>query len=589
MVGDGRLTAGFDAKGRLNALTWPGPGMNDHITAPAGEVPHLGAWWALESEGRVHVVTSPQASQRYIGAGTPILETVHRLDGNAIVCLQTAFVVPERDVLVCRIEALGVGQDVKAAFYCAASPVARPLPPVPIPAPALDPVNDFAMFVDKDARAAFALRPHAPGQRAWNRAREYVTGGAPPRAWHAFEEGTWLAMAPAGGGGEVALAPQEAGLGPRRLFSLTNRAARLGPGALVAIPAVDTSQARAEATVFIALGTGPDEVRAKLEGVRGQTYASLLTETRAYWQVRSGMRPLTLSTTTFAPWVTMRALLTIDLATHAETGAVAHAPLPAHEALVHPRDAGWLALALARAGKEEEGEAHLRFLAHAVRTKEAPGAPHGSMPARLYTSGEPAAPDAVLDLDAVGWWLSACQGFGQAVGQRETLRLFRELWPAVKRAGEFIASWTDPQTGALLPSWQPGRMRDGTSVDSMLAGMMGLVAAEHIAVTIGEPALPEWRPRRRALEAALQFRFFQHGEAWPLTPEMRYWLDGILPPDHWLRRPMRVGAQVWTPLDDTTLPTASDLLFPSPQPLHLANTREAALQLVRAYADEAGL
>ena len=586
LVGDGKLVAGFDGAGHLSALAWPGPGLHDHITASQPALPRLGAWWALQTQGTVRVVEASQATQRYVEARAPILEEVHRFQESNIVTLQTIFVVPGRDLLVWRLEVLGAADDLRAALFCAASPATRPLPPVPLPAPSLDAANAFATLADRDVRIAFALRPNAPGRRVWERAQTFATESAPPSAWDAFEDGAWLAAGPADAEGGVALSPLEASRQPATLFAPSRRGAAVGPGALVVLPGIHTMQGRAEATVYIALGTNREATADILQSAREQGYQRLYDETLAAWKGRLTVTPLAGAQAVLSPGILERALVTLRLAANADTGAVAFAPMPTNEALVYPRDAGWVALALARAGHAEAGAAHLRFLAAHVRAEEAPGAPYGSMPAYLYTNGEPAAPDAVLDLDAAAWWLSACQRFGQAVPREEEVRLYRAIWPAIMRAGEFIAAWTDPASGALVPTWQTDRMRDGTSVESILTGFMGLLAAEHIAVTLGEDALPEWRPRRRALEAALQFRFVQHAEPWPLDPALLYWLDGVVPPDHWLRKPMRVGTGEWTPLSGATLPAVRETLAPITRPLYFDNTREAAMQLVSAYAEQ---
>jgi hypothetical protein len=586
VVGDGRLTAGFNTAGHLTTLTWPGPGLHDHVTLSRETMPRLGAWWALETQGQVHVVESPRAAQRFVETRAPILEIVHRIEGTRLVCLQTAFTVPGRDLLVWRLEVLGAGGGMRAALFCAASPAKRKLPPVPLPAAAFDEVNAFAMFIDRGEPAAFALRPDAPGRREWERARAFAAEGALPRAWEAFDGGAWLAVGPAADGGAVAITSTEASRQPAALFAPAPRAAAVGPGALVVLPPVHTSNGRAEATAFIALGTSRAETAAALSQARALGYQALYDETVAAWQDRLTMKPLTGAQAALSPWVTGSALIALHLATHTETGAIAQAPAPSEHATVHPRDAGWLALALALAGQPEAAANHLRFLAGHVRAVEQSGAPYGSLPARLYTNGETAAPDAVLDLDATGWWLSACQRYGLEVTRREEVRLYRELWPAVARAGEFIAAWTDPATDAFLPTWQPDRMRDGGSVETMLAGFMGLLAAEHIAITLGEEALPEWRLRRRALEAALQIRFYRHAGPWPIDPALRYWLDGVTPPDHWLRRPMRVGSAVWTPLGEAALPPASETFAPVTHPLYFTQTREAAMHLISAYAAE---
>lgn len=585
VVGDGRLLAGFNAQGHLAELTWPGPGTHGHLGASPAAMPRPGAWWALETNVGIRVVEQPRATQRYVEAHAPILETVHRIEGTEIVCLQTVFSVPGRDLLVWRIEVLGAGAAMRAALFCAASPALRPLPPLPLPAAAYDGMNDFARFIDHDETVAFALRPGTPGRRAWQRARAFAAEGARPDAWRIFNEGAWLAAAPGTEGGAVGLVPLEAARRPEILFSPPPRPAMTGPGAVVVLPRVHTRQGRAEATVIIALGRGHEDTSSALAEGRALGFHALYEETRTAWEDRLAMRPLAGAQAALSPWIIERALLTLHLATHPGTGAIAHALMPQKAATVRPRDAGWLALACALAGQPAMGAAHLRFLARHVREAEQPGAPAGSIPAQLYTSGTPATPDALIDLDAAGWWLSACQRYGQTVSRREELALYRDIWPAVARAGEFLAVWTDPITDALMPSWQPTRMRDGTSVDSMLAGFMGLLAAEHIAITLGEDPYPEWRPRRRALEAALQFRFIQHGAPWPMEPALRYWLDGVTPPGHWMRRPMRVGAGAWTPLDTVALPAVRETFVPTTRPLYFTNTREAALQLVTAYHD----
>jgi hypothetical protein len=584
-AGNGALSVALDAGGRVVSVQWPRPGEHDQVRNPAGSAGDAaGLTWGVDAgNGLRWLHTEPAQVQWLVDGAAPMVETVHRFSG--IEATQTVFVFPTLDLLVCRVEVAGAQAPPRFVFRAAWAPCTRALPALPVACWALDYANAFAAFTEPSAGIAHVFAPRAANAAAWQRAARLVSDGASPADWDGFEPGVWIAVAAADGVDRLGIGPAaESGYAPDAPLPQ----AAMSPSCVYIEPRAGGESGRWSATVYAGLAARRAGAVRIVEKGRGLSYAQLRELTRTHWQGYFDQTPLPAFLPLHERRQAQRAVGLLAIARDRAGGGIVFAPGTAPpQGLVLPRDAGWITLALDRVGRHEVSAGHLRFLASALRDTELPGAPHGSVPAALYATGVPAAPAAMLDVDAVGWILAACRRHGEQLGARARRAFYTSVWDGVTRGAEFLASWCDPLTGAVLPSWQPGRMRDGVSPETMLAAFMGLLAAESIAAEMNEPPSPEWRQRRRGLEAAIQLDFHRRAAPWPMPGELAWWLADAVPADHWLRRPMRVGDAAWTPLGDARFPVW-DYLGLSRGTEPFTDARAAALYLAALFEARGG-
>ncbi|MGH2761483.1 MAG: glycoside hydrolase family 15 protein, partial [Thermoleophilaceae bacterium] len=173
-----------------------------------------------------------------------------------------------------------------------------------------------------------------------------------------------------------------------------------------------------------------------------------------------------------------RSLLTIDLLSDRSTGAIIAAPEFDPEfrdsggyGFVWARDIAFVALALLAAGRSGPAAAALRWL---TRTQAA----EGLWLHRHWTAGSLAPSWGLHQIDETG---VAVFAFEAAWRQLRDAELDRELWPAARRAADFLCGSLDPATGLPLRSVDLWEERDGQHAYSGAAVSAGLRAAGAMA------------------------------------------------------------------------------------------------------------
>ena len=158
-------------------------------------------------------------------------------------------------------------------------------------------------------------------------------------------------------------------------------------------------------------------------------------------------------------------------------GGAALAAQTPYWAYVWPRDASFVAAALAVTGHRAEAAAILGFLARSQR-------PDGTWPARCHPDGRPVTDGRPSQLDATGWvpwaaWLASDQGRDR--------RLAARLWPTVRAAADVAAGSLDatglPPAGADY--WE--RREHAPTLGTAAALRVGLRAAARLAGGSGTP------------------------------------------------------------------------------------------------------
>jgi GH15 family glucan-1,4-alpha-glucosidase len=190
-----------------------------------------------------------------------------------------------------------------------------------------------------------------------------------------------------------------------------------------------------------------------------------------------------------------RALLDLGLLTSAEGAAVA-APFGPWD-FVWPRDASWVAAALAVCGRGVTSLSILRFLARTQATDGTWAA------ARYYPSGAPV-PGRAGQLDAAGWVPWAVWLWWRSGGAEADLDA---VWPMVRGAADAATDALDDD-GLPRPSpdyWELPETRPTLGTAAPL--LLGLRAAVDLAAARGDAAAPRWAAAAKRLAAAIAARF----------------------------------------------------------------------------------
>jgi glucoamylase len=179
-------------------------------------------------------------------------------------------------------------------------------------------------------------------------------------------------------------------------------------------------------------------------------------------------------------------------------GGAALAAQTPYWAYVWPRDASFVAAALAVTGHRDEAAAVLGFLAGSQR-------PDGTWPARSHPDGRPVTDGRPSQLDATGWvpWAAF-----MASDQGRDRRLAERLWPTVRAAADVAAGSLDaaglPPAGADY--WE--RREHAPTLGTAAALRVGLRAAARLAGRLGDAGRQAaWGRAAARLDRAVRERF----------------------------------------------------------------------------------
>ncbi|MBX6772096.1 MAG: glycoside hydrolase family 15 protein [Chloroflexi bacterium] len=190
---------------------------------------------------------------------------------------------------------------------------------------------------------------------------------------------------------------------------------------------------------------------------------------------------------------------------------------------VWPRDGAIISTALTRAGYSTPSSRFLAFCARLL-TKEGyflhKYNPDGSLASSWHPWFADNQPQIPIQEDETGLVLWALWQFFEHFPEVEFIKpLYRDL---IIRAGEFLASYRDPESGLPLPSWDLWEERRGVHAWTVAATYAGLVAAARFANAFGEEDI-----RDRLLTAAREVK--AGADAWLWHEELGRFVRTVHP------------------------------------------------------------
>lgn len=563
--GNGGLTVGVNARGRIVSCCWPAPGACDqliYLVEPedSGDAPPWhGLQWGVSFGDDFLWLSDPilAMEQRYLTPGIPIIVTEGRIAPDGALARQVLFVHPEQDVFVARLEVEGPEQPPVFCFFANFTPCTRLIPELPLGDWALDGLNDFAAYADADTSTVTHFRPAAPSMRDWERARGLAARGTAGSEWETFREGTCITYGAASSVQAIMLG-DEAAFERADALQFTGddkgRAGATGQCYSAMLVTPEHEGAQWSATVLAAFGAKAAISRQALADAQARGYQRLLEETEQFWNARLARVAAPQGAAPEQQAALRDALAALLVSADRAGGAIVRAPVTQPPlALDWSRHGAWINLALDVAGYVETVERHLRFYAKTVRRTHAQDRPIGSLPAACYATGQEALPRMAMDADASAWFVASVWRHSMFLDSQAKVPMLASFWDDISLCTDFLVRWSHSLLGGPPPSFDFSALRDRSTLESLVAFYLGIESAMRIAGALEKAVPAPWEQQRRELQSLIQLRLarFETPQKWPAG--VNIWLDAVLPEDHWLRKPMRIGDAAWVPLGPNTV------------------------------------
>lgn len=512
LIGNGRLLAAMDARGRMIHCTWPSPSHYLH-TDPR----EPGSGWRLPGE-------VPDGAQEW---RTELVDGVltQRAEAGGARYEIESLAAPDLDVFLSRLRVTGAAGANEALWLSRLRPAAaRAWNPGVVDWP-FQRDSGAVWFVSRDGTRLHGFQPADATARDWERMDALTAERAPPPEWPNTAAGVWIMIAVQGGKAAASVRGQD--------DALETAPTPAPPG---------QADAALTAEVFVAFAEDPAAAETLLEQALATGYEDLRARTAAHW--RATLAPV-------AEPARKRALHAVLVCRDAAHGGIVRGPTGL--ALQYPRLGVWKGRALQLAGYPEHNAALLRNLGGALLDSDHGQAAPGSLPGALYADGRPAWPGALLEIEAAAWWLSGLLKHSGELGLPAAAEFLREFRGAIELAADLLVRWTDPRHLAPAPSYAPDLMRNSRDFGLQALRLMGIESAIQIFEALQRPIPEEWRIRQRELQAEVRFHEINRDGEVALCPSLGYWLRGIVREDDRLLalRPIAAGGQ---PFAETAIP-----------------------------------
>lgn len=514
-LGNGGITESVDDAGRLTGLGWPGPGWYDHVSylnfsrgqPNKGAASNAGSFGGLGSEWLTPDFGWRTVSQEWAADDSETLVTVLADDATEARVTITDVVDPSVDLIARNFRVDGTTDDF--AYYANMKPTTSRLPRAPsVTDGVADHLTDFATIWDAQRSLMLHFRPYkadavplttlVTSHEGLARAEDAAAG--------TFGPGVYVAI-----GGQGDAAQHQAGVESAGLIrteaegtplfdpyydladgDLSGSDAAFGKtaGALAGLTPDDPGSY----TVYIAAAETPEEASAIVQSAREKGFASIRTESEAWWQawLQPAHLPATDDARTLA--VSRRALMLIRTAMDGDTAAiVANATVQTPYRQDWVRDGAFFNYALLLAGYPELAKDHARFYLSVYR-------PGGTWDSLYYPDGGEAGFVFPYEIDSQGFALWALWLPYEFTGD---LAYLADVYPAIADTANALLLCRDPRNGMQCLAAEDDAVQPTQGAQGAATTYLALNAAVDAAEALGVDPNPQWRARADELRTAV--------------------------------------------------------------------------------------
>jgi hypothetical protein len=377
------------------------------------------------------------------------------------------------------------------------------------------PMVDWCMTWLSDQHAVYNARSHAILN--WWRGTDEATGAPSPVALAMGFDGADSARQVGADGFDPGADPNgpadpyhQLAAAPYRLGGAT-KADGQTVGAL-ATKLTFTKQGRAKARFTVAAGKTRSVAKATLAKIRKTPFASGMRTDAKRWRSWLGQTQLPKTTDERVMDLSKRALISLKLAMVPKTGAIVASSAtqgPYGEDWI--RDGAFFNEALDWNGFTNAVSKHNRFYTRIQASPENPSdvRPDGNWSEGSYGDGIDGLP-IPWEIDETGlgtWTLYRHAAFLKG---KEKTKYLDDVYPAIVRAADFLASCTDPETGLQCAANEDDNFAKTQTIHGAAPTVLALRSAIQAAALTGDTSsrVTAWQERLDELEAAVERELF---------------------------------------------------------------------------------
>lgn len=519
-AGDGNVTVGENAAGTITVFKWPNPSFYNQVKYVAvgrdaggraiAEFPNEGAFEAIRyvADGRSGFawLRDWPSEQRYDSTDSAVPVTVYRSPPGLGLTVTTFDLAQgnalEREIWIARTRNSRVSSAALVAFENF-NPIASRLP--------LLPLADWCLNQLSDQRARYDDGLHAI-VNSWNgldaatghpSSVAVAVGFDRPDSEHQVGNDHYVPI-------DLGLGPadayDQARLPPYRLAGASSADGQTD-GAL-ALPLAFDRRGQASARLNIAAGDSAASAGAALAQARATSFTSALRSDRHAWHAWLARTRLPATVNRRVVSVAKRSLISLRLAMVRDSGAIvasADTQGPYGEDWI--RDGAFMNEALDANGYTADVTRHNLFYARVQTSLTNPSAlrPPGNWPMASYGDGVDGAP-VPWEIDETGlgvWTLFRHASFLSGKAARDYLL---RVYPAIKRAADFLVICQDPTTGLQCPASEDDNFTPSQSLHGAETTVLAMTSAIAAADAVGDRSsdVTRWRTRLTSIRAAIE-------------------------------------------------------------------------------------
>jgi hypothetical protein len=516
IAGNQGLSVGINKQGTITLFKWPNPSFYDHVKfmTTSRDKERLGA---LENEGiftGVYYETDRgpgffwlrdlKGGQYYLGPRSVVVETSFTEKDLGLRIFQLDLVEPDRDVMW-RSYLVGKlpGSEVKKArlvAYINFAPKVSKLESLPLADWCLDEYGGSSIRWSEEDEAFVQHR----------RGRDLSTGktGSVALAF-GFDRGTHGRHAGFDGTCSMKRHKKDPYKIARQGVPAGSDSAEGKVSAAVSAELVFDDLGEAVASLMIAAAGDEESALDMIAASRDKGVSRALYETEKHWKELLDDAPLPDTDNQRIKEVALRSVITLLLGFCKDSGAiVASSSTQPPYGFDWPRDGAYMNEALLAAGFHDLVKEHNMFYARTQSQPDhkIPRVPMGNWASNYYADGVPGMPYIWWEIDETSYGIWTLFRYYEETGDRSYLE---EVYPAIKRAADFLTGFRDPKTGKPKPCFETDIPKKNQSIRGSQCAYFGLKFAVLAAKAMGDDgSANKWGARRDELERVVHERFY---------------------------------------------------------------------------------